>query len=110
MADFYVRQGDRLPALRATLKDQTGAAVDLSGAIVVFSMRHKLTRVIKVNNAATVAVTPISGVYEYQWAAIDTDTAGDYLGEFEATYIASGKTLTFPNSSDIAISIRSEMG
>lgn len=108
---FAIKRGDRLPAIRATLKDAAGVAVDLSSGVtaIVFNMHRKSSQSPKVVRGVATTVTAASGIVEYAWAAGDTDTAGDYLGEFEVVY-TSGKSLTYPNGGDIAIRVSQDRG
>lgn len=93
---FYIKQNDTSPAWQVTLKDAAGNAVDVTGATVVFSMEDAFGTA-KINEAAATIVTAASGVVSYSWSAGDTDTAGDFFGEFEVTY-ADSTVETFPNS------------
>ena len=95
---FVIKQGDRLPSLEATIRRRSdGSAVDLTTALGV-TFRMWKQRVVggsyKVN-AAAVMVTPSSGVVRYDWTSLDTDDAGDYLGEFVVSW-PSSKTQTIP--------------
>lgn len=107
MADWTMRQNDRLPSIAATLKDATGAAIDLTGATVKFQMNAASGGANKVNAEATV-VSDVAGTVQYDWAAGDTDTAGDYVGCWEITF-ASGKKLTCPNGSNYSITIVTDL-
>lgn len=98
---FYIKQGDTAPALRCTLKDPSGTAVDLTGASVVFNLLAADGTVL-VNRQSVVLVTAASGIVEYQWQAGDTDTSGTHRGEFEVTYPDSSVE-TFPNDSFIPV-------
>jgi hypothetical protein len=104
MATFNLKRGDRLPKISATLKDSTGAVVDLSGgATVTFRMRKVgSTGALKVNTSANI-VNAAGGVVEYPWAATDTDTAGDYEAEFVANF--GSLVQTHPNDSYIDVKI-----
>lgn len=108
MADFVIKQGDRLPELQVTLTDSTGAAVDLAGATVRFHMRALNGKTTKVDAAATL-VTPAEGVVSYAWMAGDTDTTGSYNAEFEVTF-GDGRNQTFPNPGYIVVRIDRKLG
>lgn len=107
MADWTMRQNDRLPSIAATLKDATGAAIDLTGATVKFQMNAVVGGANKVNASATV-VTAASGTVQYDWAAGDTDTSGEYTGCWEITF-SNGKKLTCPNGSNYSITIVADL-
>lgn len=104
-----LKRNDTLPKIRITVverdQDNPGitTVVDLTGSTAKFIMvTDDDTRTVKVNAAATIAA-PTTGVVEYSWISADTDTAGDYLGEFEIT-MPSGK-LTLPNDDSLQIVI-----
>lgn len=105
MADFYVRAGDTLPPIQATLLDPTGAAVDLTGATVHFRM-HLPGAAYKVDRVATLT-SPSTGQLQYSWAAGDTDTAGSYLAHWHITF-PGGATQTIPTQRDMAIEVEPE--
>lgn len=107
--DFEIKRGDRLPTLQATFTDATGAAVDLTSATIKFLMRPTDSATAKVNAAASAQSPATDGVALYAWAAVDTDTPGDYAGEFEVTF-ASGKKATFPSTGYIAIRVWADVG
>jgi hypothetical protein len=107
MSDFVIRKGDRLPELQATLTDEDGDAVNLTGLVVKFHMRPARGGAAKVDAAATL-VTPASGIVKYAWAAIDTDTADRFVGEFEVAY-GDGRKQTYPNPGYLSILITDEL-
>lgn len=110
MADFTIKQGDRLPSLTATLYDANNAVVDLSSGVtgVTFSMRRRPQRAATITNEDAVIVDAETGQVRYDWAAGDTATAGDFEGEFTVNY-TSGQSLTFPNFGYIGIYIESQI-
>ena len=104
---IYIKRGDRLPVASATLKDATGAPVNISGMTVKFLMKAD-DGTLKVNAAATIVDGP-GGKVEYAWLAVDTDTVGHYRGEFEVTDAAS-KKMTFPNFEYIDVWVVEDLG
>lgn len=93
MAEFSIKRFDRLPSIQATLNIGS-TALNLTGASVSFIMRDITGGDAKVNSAATL-VTAASGIVRYDWVTADTDTAGNYYGEWEIHW-ADGKTQTVP--------------
>lgn len=93
MTALFLKKGDRLPILTATLKGSDGSALDLTGATVKFQMRLRDSDTLKVNAACTVTDAE-GGVVEYAWGTTDTNTSGKYLCEFEVTI--NGKVMTVP--------------
>lgn len=98
---FQIKRNDRDPSIAYELTPKT---VDLTGATVVFNMKDSSGSV-KVNRGVGSIVTATgTPTVKYDWAPGDTDTAGDFSGEFEVTY-ASGLPGTFPNGEDEFIPI-----
>jgi hypothetical protein len=89
-------KGARSPSLSDTLKVDN-VAFDLTGSTVKFKMRLESSATLKVDTAATI-VAPTAGTVRYDWAAIDVDTGGDYLGWWEVT-LPGGKLQDTPRFS-----------
>jgi len=99
----YMKQNDTLPAITAQLVDADGSIPDLTGATVKFIMRLTSGGAAKVDTSATI-VTATTGDVKYSWVAADTDTVGDYEGEFEVTF-SGGAIQTYPNSRYFSIKV-----
>lgn len=85
--EFFIKQDDRRPSIRATLKDNEGP-IDLSSATdVKFRMSRWGSN--KVNLVACTIEDAVSGIVRYDWAAGDTDTPGDFQGEFRINWGSS---------------------
>lgn len=99
---FNIKQNDTSPSLRATLKDASLTAIDLTGASVQFHMKA-IDGTLKVNAAMDIT-DAFNGVVQYDWQSGDTDTVGAYYVEFEVTY-ADASIETFPNNGNKAVSV-----
>lgn len=109
MDRFFLKVGDILPTIRATLKDRDGSVIDLTNATSVkFLMRPIRGGTVVINAAAGFVNPRTSGQVEYLWALADTDAKGTYIGEFEVTW-PDGKE-TFPNDEYILIRILEDIG
>lgn len=93
---FTIKQNDTSEDLHATLNDSVETAFSLVGCTVVFNMRSLKTGSVKINRASASIVDATTREVKYVWVTGDTDTAGDFEGEFEVTF-TDGKILTFPN-------------
>ena len=102
MADFTIKQGDTSPAIEATLKDNTGNVVNLTGASVRFHMAT-LGFSSKIDAAATI-VNASEGKVKYEWQSADTVTADSFIVEWEITY-SDSSVETFPNDGYTRIKI-----
>lgn len=108
MADFNLKQNDRLPIAAAALKNPDGSAVNLAGTAVRFIMRLAGSTSPKIAAAATITSASTGGV-SYGWTAADTDTAGTFQAEFEVTF-GGGLIQTYPNTGYLAVSILDDLG
>lgn len=92
--DYVIKQGDQLPDLEATLVDADEAAVDVSGATIVFRAVKVDDESVKFSGAGSLGATPSSGEVSYAWDAADTAEPGVFNCEWEITI--GGKTRTIP--------------
>ena len=83
--DFYWKQGDTAPAIAEQLFDGLGAAVNLAGSTVKFMMWGPGDAAVKVNASATITDAP-TGKVSYTPTALNTDTPGDYMVEWQVTF------------------------
>lgn len=123
-ADFEMQRHDRLPSIQATLN------ADLTGATSVnFIMRKASSDYVPDFTAATTvnaaAVKVSSAPWEpdptlpaggtggsdvrYDWLAIDTATAGYYVGQWQVIWTAGSKPQSFPTKTYHTILIRADL-
>jgi hypothetical protein len=107
--DFYIKQGDTSPALEAVLVDEDGDPVDLTGSTCRFRMMQYGRDELAIDNGVEL-IDPEAGEVAYQWTAADTETPGDFRGEFAVDH--DGETgdsfdadETFPNVEYLSIKI-----
>ena len=93
MTDTWV-QGDTEPAITATL-NRSGTAESLAGATVRFQMRREKDPRYTVNAVATV-VDAAEGKVKYVWGASDLNVPGEYLVQWEVTYVSGRVETTDP--------------
>jgi hypothetical protein len=110
MADLTVKRGDLKPVVNATLTDESGTAIDLTGATVTFTLR-KLGSVGTplLNAVAATVVSAASGTVRYTWLATNTDTAGLYLSEWRVTF-SDATTQRFPTVGYNTVQIVDHLG
>lgn len=100
--DFYLKRGDRLPALARQLLWSDGTPIDLSGCAVAWKMVERHTGQV-VSGAATI-VSSSEGRVEYSWGVNDTAVVGHFRGEWRITYPDS-RTLTVPTLNFVDVHI-----
>ena len=104
MADpqFFIKRNDTVPYLDAALQDDRGRPINLTSTTVLFHMRDTADDSVKISGAAVTVLSATRGEVRYTWTSNDTDTAGNYEGEFQVTFDAGG-VHTFPNNGYINI-------
>ena len=90
---FYLKRGDTLPPLRATLLEADGSPVDLTGATVVLQVRDR--RGNHLFDGDCTVLDAEGGRVEHEWTEEEVAVSGAHRGEFEIT-TADG-TGTAPN-------------
>jgi hypothetical protein len=106
MYDVTIKRGDTRHAIRATLKNNAGNPVDLSGCSVFFHMSPlgrppTISRQVDVHDAEAGEVWVV-------FAPGETDVSGVYRAEFRVTY-GDGRRETFPNDGYMNIQILSDL-
>ena len=101
---FFIKRNDTIPYLDGALQDDRGRPVDLTGATVVFHMRDTADDSIKINASGVTILSATRGEVRYSWSATNTNTAGNYEGEFQVTF-SGGNIHTFPNNGYINVII-----
>lgn len=108
--DFYLKQGDTWPPLKAKLLDADEELIDISTAA---SIRFVMT---KFKDRTDVIIDSLDITIEgdwvvYSWKTGETDIAGSYQAEFVVD-LDGGNITTVPNKNDeyIYIMIGKELG
>lgn len=107
---FTIKKGDLAPPIQVTLTDSKGQKLNLTGNLgITFQMKLRehldnpqVPR--KVDAAGAVVGPATDGVVEYDWVGADTDTVGEYVGEFVVIQ-SDGKPRTVPSPSYITIRV-----
>ena len=104
MADptFYIKQNDSRPELDVYLRDDKDRSINITGATVKFNMRAASDNTIKINNGSVTTVSSTAGRVKYSFTTTNTDTSGNFDGEFEVTFVG-GQVESFPNDGYIQV-------
>lgn len=103
---FQIKKHSNRPYLRMQIKDSNGNPYDLTSATsAYFFMGNGST--IKTSSPAIIESPETNGILRYEWTSLDTDTSGEFFGEFEVFFGA--EKLTVPNNGSIGITIYSDI-
>tara|TARA_Y100000310_G_C20686505_1_gene819364 strand:+ start:890 stop:1225 length:336 start_codon:yes stop_codon:yes gene_type:complete len=105
---FFIKQNDTTPALEVFLQDSRGRPVNLTGATVGFHMRLESDQTVKITSGSVTVESATKGHVSFAFSATNTDTAGNYEGEFQVTF-AGGAVETFPNDDYIKVIITDDV-
>ena len=105
---FAIKRKATRPYLRLLVKDKDGNAFDFTGAVSATFMMYDSDGTQILSAAATIATPVTSGILIYQWAAGDTDLAGEFRAEFDVSY-GAGDTLTIPVRGNLVIQIYEDL-
>ena len=106
MTTYYLVQGDDAPQIRVVLtRENTGLAIDLSDATVVFKFRKKGTgTVLSTLTSVAPSEEKPDGVAIFSWGATDLDIpAGNYEGEVEINFTSSSTVETVYETLDFVV-------
>ena len=104
-----LKQNDTSPALEGIIRDGFGSPIDITGATVVLNMRLKPGSTVKISAGSMGAVgSAVNGRVKYNWTASDTDTAGIYEAEIQATF-SNGKIRTIPGKGYFEVNITDDI-
>ncbi len=99
-----MKQGDRLPALVATLLNPDKSPMDLSDVTdSEFFMRG-----VSLTGTASIDTPNDAGIVRYAWGEGDTDQVGRFDAEFKLTW-AGGAPQTVPNEGHIQVFIDEDL-
>lgn len=104
--DVTLKTSGALPGGLSASKKYFCVNVSANGATCKLS-ESKGGTAVNITSAGSGTHTLIAARVTYEWTALDTDTAGTYHAQIEAT--KDGKRLTFPNDSNITIEILSDL-
>ena len=105
---FYIKQNDTRPELDVFLRDDKDRTINVTGATVKFNMRNASDNIVKINLGSVTTVSSTSGRVKYSFSTADTDTAGNFDGEFQVTFVG-GQVETFPNDGYIKVIITDDV-
>lgn len=109
----HLKEGDTGPPLEVRLTDDTNdpTALDSGTDSVQFSLEHSDGSDVALTNDAEITAGA-EGVVEYPWGDGDTDTPGQYFGEFVVTFNegeSDERTETFPSAGYIPVVIHEQV-
>ena len=84
ISPFYVSQ--TLPILALTLTDDTGAAINLTGATLSLTIHNTQTGQDTAGAGTWDITSPTTGQATYAWAASDTEVAGQFTLYVKVAY------------------------
>jgi hypothetical protein len=104
--DFYLKKGDRLPVMQASLMDSRSRPIVIADTTVKFNFKCRKTGMRYSRDA--IITDALNGVVEYRWTDEDTIVDGFYDAEFVVTY-HGGYQMTFPNDRYLVIEILADI-
>jgi hypothetical protein len=103
--DHYLAKGNRLPSLTKILTSADSLPINLTDAVVTFSMWDFATATARITAASVVITSALAGTVRYDWTAGDAAlNGGYYYARFTITY-SDGRVMSVPNDSWLVIYI-----
>lgn len=79
-------QGARRPSQTITWTDESGTALDLTGATITARIRNVAANSTTDSDGTFTIVTAASGVFRWDYSATDVESSGQYEVQFTATF------------------------
>jgi hypothetical protein len=105
---FYIKQNDTRPELDVFLRDDKDRSINITGASVKFNMRDASDNSVKISAGSVTTVSSTAGRVKYSFGVLDTNTSGNFEGEFQVTFVG-GQVETFPNDGYIKVIITDDV-
>jgi hypothetical protein len=105
---FYIKQNDTRPELDVFLRDDKDRSINITGSIIKFNLRNTSDNTTKINAGSVTTVSSTAGRVKYSFTTSDTDTSGNFDGEFQVTFVG-GQVETFPNDGYIKVIITDDV-
>ena len=105
---FYIKQNDTRPELDVFLRDDKDRSINVTGATVKFNMRNSADNTVKIDTGSVTTVSSTAGRVKYSFTAANTDTAGNFEGEYQVTFVG-GLVETIPNDGFIKVIITDDV-
>lgn len=110
MPSTTIKQGDLFPDVIHVITDENGAPIDLTGAVVTFSMRStRDPSNVVVNDQTGSVVSGPAGKIKYEWQSGDTAEPGTYDGEFYITP-DGGESFRAPTDGYVTVYVEEKVG
>lgn len=108
--DYVTSRNNRGGSISGTLRDATGAAVEIAdGSDLTFIMRQ-VGGAEPVVSASAVIVDGPQGQWRYDWADDDLAQEGDYYGEIQVISPDDTVETTYPDGPKILIRVYPDLG
>lgn len=102
-----IRQGDLLPSLISTLRDDAGVAVDLTDTVVWLHLYDATTRDERLYAEAAI-IDEREGAVRYDWQPSDTNQTGEFNAAWEVVY-PDGERLVFDDPDPPTVEVVDEL-